>query len=205
MSLLQGADERHALDLNNLTAVHFKEANADEQIECDKLAASAFGHPLSMSEFLEREECMREHTLAQQGGVRTWCLYNNTGICPILATCKTIRRELIVADAHGSRQQIGYCISSVVTHPDFRGRGCARMLLHKVAEWLDGPGDACASMLYSNKEEVSRFGYSYLIADLSEALYAMRVGCASESCDYTHCQPVRHPNVLPSIGQSRRI
>jgi GNAT superfamily N-acetyltransferase len=161
MSTLQGADERPALHLGIPTDVVFSEAIAEQQVECDRLAASAFGRPLSMSDFLEREEYMRRHALAQHGGVRTWCLYGNTGVCQILATCKTIRRELLVTDNHGSRKQIGYCISSVVTHPDFRGRGCARMLLHKVAEWLDGPGDACASMLYSNKEEVSILNHTH--------------------------------------------
>jgi GNAT superfamily N-acetyltransferase len=160
MSSLQGADERHALQLGIPTDAIFSEANAGQQVECDKLAASAFGHPLSVSDFLEREEYMRRHALAQHG-VRTWCLYNNTGVCQILATCKTIKRELLVTDGFGSHQQTGYCISSVITHPDFRGRGFARMLLHNVAEWLDGPGDACVSMLYSNKEEVSILSHAH--------------------------------------------
>ncbi|KAH7402347.1 hypothetical protein DE146DRAFT_631578 [Phaeosphaeria sp. MPI-PUGE-AT-0046c] len=138
------------IDPNDLL---FQEVTADQQIKCDALAASAFGGPLSPVEFLEREKSMRKQPLAANQGVRTWCLCKRTENREILATCKTIQRELLETDGNGSRRRNGYCIAAVVTYPDFRGQGYGKMMLRSLSQWLDGPGDAFASMLYSNKEE----------------------------------------------------
>jgi hypothetical protein len=140
---------------NGSNDVVFQEATPEQQIDCDALAACAFSAPLSPSEYLEREDVMRTQPLAANRGVRTWCLYRRTEDRKILATCKTIRRDLFQVDSNGSGRQIGYCIAALVTHPDLRRRGYGKMLLRNLAQWLDGPGDAFASILYSNKEDVS--------------------------------------------------
>ena len=49
--------------------VSFGEATDDQRLACDKLAAAAFGEPLSEADFLEREEFMRRQALAQDDGV----------------------------------------------------------------------------------------------------------------------------------------
>ena len=49
--------------------VSFTEATDDQRLACDKLAAAAFGEPLSEADFLEREEFMRRQALAQDDGV----------------------------------------------------------------------------------------------------------------------------------------
>lgn len=128
----------------------------DQLIACDKLAAVAFRGPLSEEEYLEREEFMRSQALAENDGVRTWCLFSKDDPSLILATCMTFARTFLLTDRCGSRTATGYCLGSVISHPDHRGQGHASNLLHNVAEWLDGPGDAVASVLYSAKEAVSR-------------------------------------------------
>jgi GNAT superfamily N-acetyltransferase len=135
------------------------EATNDQLVQCEALAASAFAQPLSETEYIEREDFMNKQVLAANAGVRTWCLHSCEGTRQVLAACKTVIREVLVTDHHGSHRGSGYCFSSVVTHPDHRGQGLAPMLLRNVASWLDGPGDARASMLYSNKEHVSHHSY----------------------------------------------
>jgi GNAT superfamily N-acetyltransferase len=136
--------------------VFFGEATDDQLVQCDALAASAFAQPLSEAEYVEREDFMSRQELAENHGVRTWCLSSGQSTGQVLAACKTVLREILVTDLHGCHRGSGYCFSSVVTHPDHRGRGLAPIFLQNVARWLDGPGDAYASMLYSNKEQVSR-------------------------------------------------
>jgi GNAT superfamily N-acetyltransferase len=135
--------------------VNFGEATDDQRLACNKLAAAAFGEPLSEVDYLEREELMSKTALARDNGVRTWCLYHSDARSQVLATCKTVKRQLLITNVHGSHIGNGYCIASVVTHPDHRNRGYASALLYNITQWLDGPGDALASMIYSNKEAVS--------------------------------------------------
>lgn len=133
--------------------VSFCEARHDQLDQCNVLAATAFAAPLSQAEYLEREDYMNKQPLASNSGVRTWCLSRDQ---EVLATCKTVRRRVLVTDPEGSHEGIGYCIASVVTHPKHRGLGYASKLLEHVARWLDETGNAPASVLYSAKESVSR-------------------------------------------------
>jgi GNAT superfamily N-acetyltransferase len=136
--------------------VSFGEATDDQLLQCEALAASAFAQPLSETEYVEREEFMNEQELAENHGVRTWCLYSVEGTELVLAACKTVIRDILVTDHYGCHRRSGYCFASVVTHPDHRGQGLAPILLQNVARWLDGSGKASVSMLYSNKEQVSK-------------------------------------------------
>ncbi|KAK8044542.1 hypothetical protein PG993_004566 [Apiospora rasikravindrae] len=132
--------------------VIFSEANNQQHhLQCCKLAAAAFGAPLSEQDYLEREEYLDQQPLTQHGGWRTWCLRTTTEPPgQVVSACKTIQRSLLVSEAGTVGERKGYCIASVVTHPDFRGRGLASALLEHLARWLDGPGDAYASMLYTS-------------------------------------------------------
>lgn len=136
-------------------AIVFGEATPEQQIQCCKLVSAAFGSPLSEEDFLEREKHLGQQPLTRNHGWRCWCLSPPNKPNHVLATCKTIRRNLLVRDASGSREQQGYCISSVVTDSRYRQLGLASFLLKRVAEWMDGPGDGIASMLYCSIGNVS--------------------------------------------------
>lgn len=132
-----------------MIAVLFGEATAQQQRECDTLAASAWGSYLDEDEVLAREAHLRSQPLARDGGSRTWCLYVKDDHDQILSTCKTMRRECMIQDAEGATRVEGYCVTSVFTVLLYRGHGLASYLLKNVTEWLDGPGEASFSMLYS--------------------------------------------------------
>ena len=141
--------------------VRFGEANQDQRSPCHRLGAFAFGHPLSDADFIEREDFMSDLALAREAGWRVWCVYAANEPNLVLATCKTIRRDLLVKHTERVHEKVGYCIASVVTHSDYRGLGLASFLLGGVAQWLDGPGGAAVSMLYSNKEGVRTYEFWY--------------------------------------------
>lgn len=129
--------------------VVFGEATPEQQVQCFKLAATAFGAPLSEEDYIQREEYLGQRPLTRNKGWRIWSLSSAEDPSQVLATCKTMHRDLLVRDAEGTRTRQAYCISSVVTSSQHRGLGLASQLLKHVAEWLDGPGDAVASMLYT--------------------------------------------------------
>jgi GNAT superfamily N-acetyltransferase len=155
MDTTQGTGAHMSISPELPPGVSFGEATEDQLAQCEALAAVAFGQPLSEAGYVEREEFMAKQGLAENNGVRTWCLYQDEGARQVLATCKTVIRELLVTNINGCHRGPGYCIASVVTHPDHRGQGLAPILLQNVARWMDGTGNAPASMLYSNKEQVS--------------------------------------------------
>ncbi|KAH6618902.1 hypothetical protein C7974DRAFT_401111 [Boeremia exigua] len=127
----------------------FGEATVDQQIACYTLASTAWGSYLDEDEVIAREKYLAAEALARDGGCRIWCLYRQDDHDQILSTCRTIRRSFLFREAGNTRQLEGCCISSVYTALLYQGHGLASYMLHNVAQWLDGPGEAFVSMLYS--------------------------------------------------------
>ncbi|KAI1763182.1 hypothetical protein GGR53DRAFT_498444 [Hypoxylon sp. FL1150] len=139
-------------DAKGALAVVFSEATtAPERVRCSTLASTAFGKSLSTAGYLEREEYLGNLPLARGGGWRVWSLTSADDPDLVLAMCKTLHRDLLIRDEDGAvRQEQCYCVCSVITDSRYRGRGLASMMLKNVAEWLDGAGNAKASILYSD-------------------------------------------------------
>ncbi|KAI1801847.1 hypothetical protein F4811DRAFT_573667 [Daldinia bambusicola] len=144
-------------DARGTLKVVFSEATAQQdRIRCAKLASTAFGKSLSPEGYLEREAYLAEQPLARGTGWRWWYLTLADDPKQVVAMCKTMHRDLLVRDSSAAggdavvRQEQGYCVCSVVTASSYRGRGLASVMLKVVAEWLDGPGNATASILYSD-------------------------------------------------------
>ncbi|KAI1109211.1 hypothetical protein F5Y14DRAFT_41482 [Nemania sp. NC0429] len=135
---------------DRVIAITFGEATPEQLVSCRKLAGAEFGTPLAEEDYIEQEQYLGQKPLVKDGGWRVWCLSPTNDRSEVLATCKTIPRELLVSRVSGTGSHKAYCIASVVTNPRYRGHGLASRLLELVAEWLDGPGDAVASILYSS-------------------------------------------------------
>ena len=136
--------------------VAFGEATPEQQLQCCKLAGTAFAAPLSQDQYVELEDYLGSLPLAVHKGRRYWCLFPSNNPNRILATCKTLHRFFLVKDGPAAiRQGDGYCIASVITKSDYRGSGLASVLLSHVADWMDGAGAGTASMLYCSIGDVS--------------------------------------------------
>ncbi len=138
-------------------ATIFGEATAEQQIQCCKLEATAFAAPLTESDYVEREAYLGERS----PGLKYWCVSRADDPTKILASCKTVPRDIIIRDSDGIRTEGAFCIAGVVTDSQFRGQGLASQLLAHVAKWMDGSGNAAASMLYTSIGNVRAEDQSY--------------------------------------------
>ncbi|EER40238.1 conserved hypothetical protein [Histoplasma capsulatum H143] len=131
----------------------FSEATTQEQqVKCFKVVGSSFGWPLPEADYIEREKYLTGLPLTRTGGagVRWWCLRTEDW-GHVVATCKILNRDLLTRTADGvTRDRQGYCIGAVATDKRYRRLGLAEFLLRAVAQWMDGPGEADTSMLYSS-------------------------------------------------------
>lgn len=144
---------------NGPQEIIFGEATPLQRIQCSKLAATAFRLPLSEADCLEHEEQNSWPPLSHNDGWRFWCLFLAADDdARVLATCKTIRRNILVRDNSETREEQAYCLASVITDPQYRQYGLATLLLNYLAEWMDGPGDGIASLLYTSIGDVSYSG-----------------------------------------------
>lgn len=132
------------------------EATPEQQLQCCRLAGTAFAAPLSQDQYVELEDYLGSLPLDMDKGRRYWCLFPTNDPNCILAMCKTLHRFILVKDGHGALSEgDGFCIASVITNPDYRKSGLASVLMEHVAKWMDGPGAGTASMLYTSIGDVS--------------------------------------------------
>lgn len=155
------------------------EATPVQQLQCCKLAGTAFAAPLSQDQYVELEDYLGSLPLAVQRARRYWCLFPTNNPTCILATCKTLHRFVLVKDGRAAlSEDDGYCIASVITNPDYRKSGLASVLMEHVADWMDGPGAGSASMLYTSIGDVSvNLQVSKPRSDKSSSFMPRGVGC----------------------------
>ena len=134
----------------------FNEATPSQRKLCYDLASTWSNKPLSPADYIDREAFLSTQPLTAGTGWRFWCVTPEDEPAKVLATCKTLHRDMLVKTEDGRvRKEQGYCIATVVTDQRYRRHGLATFLLREVAAWLDGPGGAVASMLYSDVGKVS--------------------------------------------------
>lgn len=131
------------------------EATHEQILPWCGIVTAAFAPSFPGSAFLAQEQCLSQHPLTLNQGTRFWCVYLAEDPKTLLAVAKTVRRQFLIRDSESVHEETGYCIGYVGTHPDYRRLGLASLLIKHVAEWLDGPADAAASMLYTSVGDVS--------------------------------------------------
>ncbi|KKZ63298.1 hypothetical protein EMCG_00281 [[Emmonsia] crescens] len=154
-------------------------------------------------DFIEGEKFLAHRPLTRDSsaGVRWWCLgvQAGDGTGRVVATCKTLHRDLLIRTAAGgTREGRGYCIGAVATDKRYRRLGLAEFLLRRVAQWMDGPGGADASMLYSSigKYYISK-GWKMLPA-FQSVLSASHPLTSPNRSDLPHTQPLL-PDDIPAL------
>ena len=122
-----------------------------------------------------KEDHLCSQELTRDGGITHWVLAWNParpgdekgpeGGRPVLASCDTIRKRVLVASRSEAGQvevqaRKAYCIFSVFVRPEYRNRGYARRLMEELKEHLNRQASAAEekplfSIVYSDIGKVS--------------------------------------------------
>jgi GNAT superfamily N-acetyltransferase len=117
-------------------------ANAEEKLARDRLTYAAWGEPLALEQWLEREQALCAHPWAQQ--TMTWWLWRGDDGA-VLSSCETYRMR---SSLRGTRGET-WAVASVYTEPALRGRGHARRMMDALVARTRAEG-AQASTLFSD-------------------------------------------------------
>ncbi|KAK8038936.1 hypothetical protein PG993_007347 [Apiospora rasikravindrae] len=143
----------HRITINTpddgLIELVFGEASPEQRVECFKQAGRTFVRSVPEDQWVAAEKQLEQLPLLRGKGCRHWCLYKPDAPKEIVSSLRAIRREVLIRDERGVRQETGYDIAMVATDAKYRGHGLASFLTRKVGEWADGPGAAPVTTLYT--------------------------------------------------------
>ncbi|KAB5576154.1 hypothetical protein GE09DRAFT_1094882 [Coniochaeta sp. 2T2.1] len=139
--------------------VIFAEATPHQRILAWKLNGASWAPPMTIEQYIGREETLSKTPLSENGGTKYYVLHHKDDLDIIVSACEVSSKKALVADDTGSRVVDAYGLASVYTAPQFRERGMASHLLRKVQEAVDATTECGA--LYSDigREYYSRLGW----------------------------------------------
>ncbi|KAH6854918.1 hypothetical protein B0I37DRAFT_42614 [Chaetomium sp. MPI-CAGE-AT-0009] len=130
--------------------MEFSEATPEQRQLSWKLCGQSWASPMSIDDYVEREQHMADHEPNRDGGCQYWVLSLKGYPRQVIASCETMRKRMLISDGGGSpaREGRGYAVANVYTNPSYRRQGMAAFLLRRVQEQM-GPNSDC-SVLYSD-------------------------------------------------------
>ncbi|XDG07242.1 hypothetical protein ABKA04_006857 [Annulohypoxylon sp. FPYF3050] len=116
----------------------------DEKRRTWTLNHKEWGGALTLDEYLKREPYLLTIPLTRDGGMTHWILTDSAwspekgGSRPILASCETINKRVILADPGDTtaRDGVGHGVGSVFTYPEHRGNRYAGRMLEELGTAL---------------------------------------------------------------------
>jgi GNAT superfamily N-acetyltransferase len=130
----------------------FAEASPHQRILAWRINGESWAPPMTIDEYVGREQTLSETELSRDGGTKYYVLYHRDDTNMILSSCESTRKQAFVADAAGgSRIVDAYAIASVFTDPRFRQHGLASHMLRELQKAVDGDEQAAeCGALYSD-------------------------------------------------------
>ncbi|CZS96298.1 uncharacterized protein RAG0_05680 [Rhynchosporium agropyri] len=141
----------------------------EEKIETWNLNAVNWGTALPLPDYIEREQYLTTVPLAENGGVTHWVLVDRNlppNKRPVLASCESLRKPILVAKGGVITEGITHGIGSVFSAPKFRGRGYASRMLKELAPVLK------TWQVDPNTPERQSCPFSILYSDIGTKYYA---------------------------------
>lgn len=165
-----GSTEMEFPDANS-PSLHLTHPTPAENVETWTLNSVNWGTSLSTPDYLEREAYLTTIPLAKDGGITHWILVDRNlppNLRPILASCETLRKPVLVSHNGEVKEEITHGIGSVFSQPKFRGKGYASRMLKELAPLLqdwqvdEKSGNCSFSVLYSDigKKYYNKFGWA---------------------------------------------
>ena len=148
-------------------------ATDEEKRARDLLTFSEWGGGLKLSQWLEREICLRAHAFSR--GMETWFWVKDS---QVLASCETFENVSCIEDKVGRTASI----ASVFTEPHLRGQGHASAMLAALGHEYKRRQSAQAMVLFSDvgEELYQRVGF-VSVGEANDWILSPRAGSATAS------------------------
>ena len=132
-----------------------------EYVHTWHLNADEWRGPLTLEQYFDREEWLKNQALTKNDQITAWILTSETlpqtpdGARPILAACETLLKHAFVAKNGQVSQIRSHGVASVYTRQEYRSRGYARRMMEEVGKALktwqqDDGATGLFSTLYSD-------------------------------------------------------
>jgi GNAT superfamily N-acetyltransferase len=154
---------------SNSDSLYLTHPTPEEKLATWSLNSVNWGTALSVPDYLEREQYLTTVPLARDGGITHWILVDRTlppNKRPILASCESLRKPVLVSHNGASTEGITHGIGSVFSQPKFRGQGYASRMLRELGpvlkSWQVDQNISCPfSVLYSDigKKYYTKLGW----------------------------------------------
>lgn len=146
--------------------LHLRAASPGEKLLCWKRNFVSWGGKLSdLQKYIGRELHLGSQAITGPERMIYWIL--STLATPaeagkedpetILAACETLKRRSLVLTKDSELVEGDYCygVASVYTHPELNGKGLGRVLMERLAKWMDTEeADTHFSVLFSDVGKV---------------------------------------------------
>ena len=135
------------------------------------LNAGEWRGPLTMEQYLDREESLKKQDLTKDGHLTAWILTstalpkNMDGSRPILAACESMLKHAYIARDGQLHKVLAHGVASVYTRPEYRGKGYAGRMMNELGKalrsWQHDPREEHFSVLFSDigSQYYPRFGW----------------------------------------------
>ncbi|KAK0622485.1 hypothetical protein B0T14DRAFT_451571 [Immersiella caudata] len=125
-----------------------------------ELNGASWAGPMSLDEYIGREQALSETALSANGGIRYFILHHKSDPSLILSACEVLTKRALVAHPGKVITTVpSYGLASVFTPPRFRGQGLASHMLRLVQSAVDTSLSAEFGVLYS---DIGRSFYTHL-------------------------------------------
>ncbi len=156
---------------SNSPSLYLTHPTPEENVKTWTLNSVNWGTSLSQPDYLEREAYLTTIPLAKDGGITHWILVDRNlppNQRPILASCESLRKPVLVSRNGVISEGITHGIGSVFSQPKFRGKGYASRMLKELGpilkDWqvTEKTGSCDFSVLYSDigKKYYTKFGWA---------------------------------------------
>lgn len=147
--------------------LHLVEAVHEEILAQQHANADEWKGPLSLDQYLRREEHLSKTELTKDGGMTSWVLVHKpelNGARQVVCGCETINKRALVARDGKVEDVSCHGVCSVFCPPAFRGRGYAGRMITDLGKILE------KKRVGDNKPAL----FSVLYSDIGKKFYAAR-------------------------------
>jgi hypothetical protein len=169
-------------------------ATAEERQMTIRLNSRAWKGPLTLEQYYEREDRLRQQNLTKDGALVSWILVDrrqkpNSRV--ILSSCETYRKPAYLAYQGKLEDIICHGIGSVFCRSEFRGRGYAGRMIAEMAKKLE---------TWQSENQPRKQGvFSVLFSDIGKKFYA-RYGWTPFPSSHLTLPPITDNEYTTSVG-----